>query len=392
MEPKMVRTSPLPARITPMIDGVIDSTVAANATYEQDLVHLARVAMAGRSQDVQTLVQRMSRRYQRTNETLASALRDLLRSAPSLDAPMRGFGNAAQVPLDGDSRLPLIRSDHLGPAVVPVLAPEVAAQVEQLRDEHRGAERLALSGLTPSRTGLFTGPPGVGKTLAARWLAEELSLPLLVLDLSSVMSSYLGRTGSNIRKVLDYAKSSPSILLLDELDTVAKRRDDSAEVGELKRLVTVLLQEIDDWPSTSLLLAATNHGELLDPAVWRRFDLVVDFPLPGPVELEKAISQYCGNEAPEALSFLVRVLSGSSFADAERLVMSARRRAALSGERLFDVLLGLGQDRLRLMDSATRLQIALDLVQDGDLSQRRASELTGVSRDTIRRRQREDGL
>ncbi|MBT3107222.1 ATP-binding protein [Streptomyces sp. COG19] len=158
--------------------------------------------------------------------------------------------------------------------------------------------------------------------MAARWLAYELKLPLLVLDLSSVMSSYLGRTGANIRKVLDYAKSSPSVLLLDELDTVAKRRDDAAEVGELKRLVTVLLQEIDDWPSSSLLLAATNHGELLDPAVWRRFDVVVDFPLPGPVELEEALHHYCGSAAPEGMGFLVRVLAGASFADAERLVMA----------------------------------------------------------------------
>ncbi|WP_440575512.1 AAA family ATPase [Streptomyces sp. AC154] len=302
---------------------------------------------------------------------------------------MRGFGNPAPVPLDGDSRLPLIRTDQLGPAVPPVLAPGIKGKIEQLRDEHRNAERLARSGLTPSRTGLFTGPPGVGKTLAARWLADELKCPLLVLDLSSVMSSYLGRTGSNIRQVLDYAKSSPSVLLLDELDTVAKRRDDASEVGELKRLVTVLLQEIDDWPATSLLLAATNHGALLDPAVWRRFDVVVEFPLPGPAELREALLHYCGSEAPDGLGFLVKVLAGASFADAERLVMTARRRAALSDEHLFDSLLQLGQDRLRHLSQGERLQIAIDLMQDGDLSQRRASELTGVSRDTIRRRQRE---
>ncbi|MER7702295.1 ATP-binding protein [Kitasatospora sp. NPDC097605] len=355
--------------------------------YDRDIVQLARVAMAGRSQDVQTLLQRMARRYQSSNSSLAESLRALLRTAPSLDSPMRSHGNALPVPLDGDSRLPLIRADQVGPAHPPVLVDAVRDQLHQLREEHTHRDRLARSGLMPSRTSLFVGPPGVGKTLAAKWLAAELRRPLLVLDLSSVMSSYLGRTGSNIRKVLDYAKSSPSVLLLDELDTVAKRRDDSAEVGELKRLVTVLLQEIDDWPSTSLLLAATNHSELLDPAVWRRFDQVVDFPLPGPEQLREALTQYCGIDgSKEVINFLAKVLSGSSFAEAERLVLSGRRRAALKEEKLFDVLLDLGRERLRGMDGAYRIQIALDLMEECSISQRRASEITGVSRDTIRRR------
>jgi len=94
------------------------------------------------------------------------------------------------------------------------------------------------------------------------------------------MSSFLGKTGSNIRVVLDFARRQPCVLLLDEFDAITKRRDDSAEIGELKRLVTVLIQAIDEWPADGLLVAATNHPELLDPAIWRRFDRVVEFPLP----------------------------------------------------------------------------------------------------------------
>ena len=95
------------------------------------------------------------------------------------------------------------------------------------------------------------------------------------------MSSFLGRTGNNVRNVLDFAKGVSCVFLLDEFDAIAKRRDDAVEVGELKRLVTVLLQEIDQWPASGLLIAATNHYNLLDPAVWRRFELVVGFPMPG---------------------------------------------------------------------------------------------------------------
>ncbi|MFD8026778.1 AAA family ATPase [Streptomyces lavendulae] len=284
-----------------------------------------------------------------------------------------------------------MRIDQSGPAVTPVLAAAVRVQAEQICEEHLQRERLLQAGLVPSRTALFVGPPGVGKTLVAKWMAQHLGLPLLVLDLSSVMSSFLGRTGGNIRRVLDYAKASPSVLLLDELDTVAKRRDDGAEVGELKRLVTVLLQEIDDWPATSLLLAATNHAGLLDPAVWRRFDAVLDFPLPDEEQLCQALDQYCEKEADrEVLAVVAKVLRSqdSSFADAQRLASAARRRAVLSEVPVADALLDSCGQQVRHLSFPERVRFAMELVQADHMSQRRVCELTGVSRDTIRDRLR----
>ena len=137
------------------------------------------------------------------------------------------------------------------------------------------------------------GPPGVGKTLTARWLAAQLKVPLYVLDLTAVMSSLLGKSG-NLRAAIDFAKREPCVLLLDEIDAIAKRRSDDSDVGELKRLVTVILQEVDEWPASSVLLAATNHPELIDPALWRRFDLVVQFKTPDEQAVKEAIKRFLG--------------------------------------------------------------------------------------------------
>lgn len=367
------------------------ATLPSHATdqYEElgnELVHLARLALAGREQDVQQYIHRLARRHARSELALGRKLVELLREAPKRDTPLR-TASGAPAPVDMDSRLPLVRLDTEGLDVEPILLPVVADQLETLRNERQHVDRLTAAGLRPSRTGLFVGPPGVGKTLAARWLGRELNLPLLVLDLSAVMSSFLGRTGVNVRRVLDYAKTSPCILLLDELDAVAKRRDDASEVGELKRLVTVLLQEIDDWPSTSLLIAATNHPDLLDPAVWRRFDHVVEFPLPDKGAIMGAIQQLLSTHPQDEL--LVTVLSetliGSSFSEIERVVNDARRKSVIEDVPLQLKLEDFLTSRISGLPVTKRIDIAVNLVKKRGMSQRRANQFTGVSRDTLRK-------
>src|SRR5690606_24392344 len=122
-------------------------------------------------------------------------------------------------------------------------------------------------------------------------LAQTLKRRLLVVDLASLVSSQLGRTGANLRAVIEEGASADSILFLDEFDSISKKRGDEGEVGELKRVVNVLLQALDSWPRSGLLIAATNHPELLDKAVWRRFDRVIDFPDPSRSDLLSFISK-----------------------------------------------------------------------------------------------------
>ena len=353
----------------------------------EDLVRLARLALVGRPQDVQTYVQRLARRYRSSVPDLAAQLHTLLQESPTRQSPLRREVQAP-VPVDLESRLQLLRIDeHPIIEIEPIWEPGVESALRQVICERQRIEDLSKQGLSPTRSLIFTGPPGVGKSLAARWLARELGRPLLTLDLSAVMSSYLGRTGANVRHVLDYAKGVDCVLLLDELDAIAKRRDDATDVGELKRLVTVLLQEIDDWPSSGLLIAATNHSDLLDPAVWRRFELRVAFPMPTDEAVRRSIDTFLGHADAAAhwRDVLAVTLRGLSFSDIEREVTLARRSSVVHREALNDSFSRVVRGRMEPLARTQRSQIAMWLAKAG-ISQRQVHELTGVSRDTIRKK------
>ena len=234
---------------------------------------------------------------------------------------------------------------------------------------------------------LFTGVPGVGKTLAAKWIANELSLPLYTLNLATIMSSFLGKTGNNIHQVFEFAAKTPCILLLDEFDAIAKRRTDDTEVGELKRLVTVLLQEIDSFMGEGLLIAATNHAELLDPAVSRRFDVKVHFPSPSVEATLSAIKVYMGRDYEDVKGMeknLMAVFCGKPFSDVKLGVSQIRKLAIVNGEPVSESAAKWLSSRIKAMNSHERKDFAVALIECG-FSQREAYSLSGVSRDTIRK-------
>jgi ATP-dependent 26S proteasome regulatory subunit len=351
---------------------------------------MARIALTGRRQDVLLYARRLIRQYKNDSPPLSNKLVELLRENPSSSSPVRSV-EAPPAPVDLDSRMNLIRIED--PVVIDfpiVWAPTVKKNLHELILERELQNKLLTEGLHPSRTALLTGPPGVGKTLAARFLARELGCPLLLLDLATVMSSYLGRTGNNLRQVLDYAKSVECVILIDEFDAIAKRRDDPADVGELKRLVNVLLQEVDDWPHTGLLLAATNHPDLLDPAIWRRFDAIVDFPLPEFEQREELFRLLLGNEGlgkkTNWESVMASLFNKASFDRISKVVTEARRRAVILDSSLEDQLMETVSREVQYLPTSGKKKVALGLLSVG-LSQRNVSVLTGLSRDTIRKTQ-----
>jgi hypothetical protein len=156
-----------------------------------------------------------------------------------------------------------------------IFLPETERQIFRVLEEHRQRLKLAEHGFRPKTKLLLWGPPGCGKTLTARYLAQQFGLPLAV----------LGETAARVQAAFDAAAQTPMVLFFDEADAIAKGRDDSNDVGELKRVVNSLLQAMDGFDDTrSLVVAASNHQYLLDDAAWRRFDAIIHFPLPGPDE------------------------------------------------------------------------------------------------------------
>jgi hypothetical protein len=364
---------------------------------EIDFANLARLAASDAQEDTRLLLARLIRKYRQQRPELASLLDQSLKASQTRSAgnailrrgaPITDAGEAP-LPVDGDSRLALIRvfDDRVG-LPPPILPGSVHDAIGAIIRERQERERLAARGISPTRSAILVGPPGVGKTLSARWIASALGKPLWVLDLTAVMSSLLGKTGNNLRAALDHAKQHAAVLLLDEIDAIAKRRSDESDIGELKRLVTVMLQEVDQWPDTGLLLAATNHPELVDPALWRRFDLVLKFDAPDAAAIATAIQRFLGDDLTLFASWidvLAAGLQGQSLSDVERSINALRRGHALQMAPL-EQLIGsaLGQ-RQEALSKAERLNLAIALAKAGRHTHMQISQMTGVARDTIRK-------
>ena len=203
---------------------------------------------------------------EKQHHLLANDLEEILYGKVSKVMPFQILKE--EIPLDKERNLPLLTVQTATRSLTDiVLTEETISDVERILLENRKSEVLKSYGLKPIDKILFYGPPGCGKTITAEAIAFELELPFVVIRIDSIVSSFLGETSANLRKVFDYIHKNRMVVLFDEFDALGRERSDTSEHGEIKRVVNALLQMFDNYKGNSILIAATNHEATLDSAV-----------------------------------------------------------------------------------------------------------------------------
>lgn len=216
-----------------------------------------------------------------------------------------------------------------------ILIEQLRSELDRIVHERLHADVLRSHGIAPLSKLLFCGPPGCGKSVAAQAIASALMLPLATVRFDAVVSSYLGETAANLRKVFDYARTHPVVLFFDEFDAIGKHRTSADEHGELKRVVNSFLQLLDGFHADTLTIAATNHQGLLDSALWRRFDEILLFGRPKSDQAETLLSRLFHQmpvAKPVRLAKVAEMLTGASHADFERVALDAIKQTILRNE------------------------------------------------------------
>jgi SpoVK/Ycf46/Vps4 family AAA+-type ATPase len=325
----------------------------------------------------------------------ARLLQRKLDTLPSRLIPLSN-GQMGSIPVDQESHLDLAEEQLIPNDEPKVLLDEhIRVEVSRFLEDMRHMDRLLAAGIDASPRMLIYGAPGVGKTQLARFISAELRLPLLTARCDTLISSFLGSTAKNIRHLFDHAAQRPCVLFLDEFDALAKARDDAQELGELKRVVVGLLQNIDALPSQTILLAATNHEQLLDPAVWRRFNYRLQIHLPAPALRDALLKSYLGKFGSDIpLNRAVQLSEGLNGGVIRQAVEDCIRGAVLRQEAHVtegQLLARIGQIVLTTRNVAPTLEAVADLLLRSGVPLRTVSEGTGLSMRQVLKRNAEQG-
>ncbi|WP_220721859.1 AAA family ATPase [Citrobacter portucalensis] len=273
----------------------------------------------------------------------------------------------------------------------------ITSAIDGILAEWEYAERLKTNGILPSYSCLFFGEPGTGKTELAKYLAAKLNLPLVSARLDAMLSSYLGTSARNISSLFDFVERYNCILLLDEFDAIAKYRDDSKEVGEIKRVVNTLLQCLDRRKESGIVIATTNHEGLLDPAVWRRFQNKIKVPKPTKIIREKIISAYLSpmTISNGELTFLNIILDGFTPAEIKNCIEFIKRFTIINECKTVDLYNAIkayfvinanyNNEITKSILSGSEHELAKNLITKHDYSIQDVSTLIGKHKSTISR-------
>jgi len=299
---------------------------------------ILRIIEGGLSHDIRKIVSYSNRLADRLDAEGDKSMADCIREKIDLSKSQTSAVADAMriIPIDTDSRLQIVK-------VIPydekrqkiILSPVVKRQVEEFIDLVNKSSKLEMAGVEIPKSVLLYGAPGCGKTSIAHYISEKTNLPLIVARLDGIVSSLLGSTSKNLRKIFEYASSMPCILFLDEFDAIAKARDDAHELGELKRVINSLLQNIDALPLSCVLIAATNHSEMLDKAVWRRFTQKIEVGIPSKAEIKEMIPIFATPfkidvmKDASKMNALIETLMGLSPSDIKTIFDRAKAKAVL---------------------------------------------------------------
>ena len=368
---------------------------------------LCRSALSGDKELVLHQIERLSEAYIASgDDKAANSLKSMLakaRKTANLTPSHLSVSNALKgepllpttpIPVDKETSSPIL--EVVFPSEIKVSEPlfdeRIKEAVESIVVEWNNYGVLVEMNTTPSRSCLIFGEPGTGKTHLAKWMAKEIQLPIVIAKLDSIVSSFLGTSARNIGNLFKFANRYNCILLLDEFDAIAKLRNDPQEVGEVKRIVNSLLQCLDERNAIGFTIGITNHEQLLDPAIWRRFDVQIDIPRPSNRVVQELLQKflYPLQFSETELKFMSWCLNGSTGSDIEKWTNWLKRMKIINGDKQESlislmkryVLLNSGRiskNIKEVIDAPTDVLLELLTGSDNDFKKKEVASLLNIT-------------